>query len=94
MKIILSNTDICIILVLCITYTEKLFRQWLHRMAFCAFMLCWGGSTFCKKITFCVLNDPEFPIEIQVYYNHFGCFNVTKIPLHRELFPSCFMTSW
>ncbi len=38
-------------------YTEKLFRQWIHRMAFCAFMLC--------------------------------CFNVTKIPLHRELFPSC-----
>jgi hypothetical protein len=66
------RTRICIILVLCIAmknieldYTEKLFRQWIHRMAFCAFMLCWGGSTFCKKSTFCVLNDPEFPIEIQ-----------------------------
>jgi hypothetical protein len=27
----------------------------------------------------------------QVYYNHFGCFNLTKVPLHRELF---FRVSW
>ncbi len=52
----------------------------------CVFVLCWGGNTFCKKSNFCVLNDPEFLILIQVYFNHSGCFNVTKIPLHRKLF--------
>ncbi len=52
----------------------------------CVFVLCWGGNTFCKKSTFRVLNDTEFLISIQVYFNHSGCFNLTKIPLHRELF--------
>ena len=43
-------------------------------------------SLFWQKPTFCVLNDQELPILIQVYSNHSGCFNLTKIPLHRELF--------
>ncbi len=54
----------------------------------CVFVLSWGGNTFCKKSTFCVLNDPEFLILIQVYFNfnHSCCFNLTKIPLSL---PSC-----
>ena len=55
-------------------------------MAFVFFVLCWGWHTFCKKSTFCVFNDQEFRILIQVYFNHSGCFNLTKIPLHRMLF--------
>ena len=41
---------------------------------------------FLHKSTFFVLNDQKFSILIQVYSNHSGCFNLTKIPLHRELF--------
>ena len=48
-------------------------------------------SLFLQKSTFLVFNDQEFPILIQVYSNHSGCFNLTKIPLHRELF---FRVSW
>jgi hypothetical protein len=41
---------------------------------------------FLENIHFFKINDQEYLILKQVYYNHFGCFNLTKVPLHRELF--------
>ena len=76
---------IWIILLLCIAMENRGFRQCLHRMAFKNTYL-ESFFTFWKIFTFFKLNDQEYLILKQVYYNHFGCFNLTKIPLHRELF--------
>ncbi len=84
----------------CVMYRHEKHRVRLYRKSISAVsspdvFLCFhallGWFHFLQKIHFCVAYGPEFPIILQVNYNHFGCFNVTKIPLHREHFPFSFV---
>ena len=100
MTIILSNTDMY---YTCVMYCHEKHRVRLYRKTISTVsspdgLLCFyallGWFHFLQKIHFLCFKWPGISDRNTSLLQSLWLFQCDKIFLHRELFPSCFMTSW